>query len=393
MYWSPVIKGINYTKPVSGDRVRVTKAYRAPKVAPQILIVGNSRAEMALFPGHPSFGEARVYNQAMPGAGIRLQADYALNTLYTTPDLQRVIMSVDYLDFLVRRARFSGLIESKPPDYLFRLAAFTPSWSGSVARLREKAALLFSLDGLLASVLTVAQQGKSVNSIDPQGFNHPASYLSILDHEGINALFTQKLQELNRNMRGRHLVSIDPDGGQGSPQYSALSDLLGEFKEHGVQVQLFISPYHISYLHLLNDLGMINDFYAWKRKLLEVVESNGMAVELWDFSGPSAFIQEQVPVGSMDPMQWYWEPAHYRRKLGDKILETLATGEPTSGFGVRLTKEVIEEVIDGDRHLITQNIARWKALQKSLGIEIEPLASDQGAKQDSRERGSNTGTR
>ena len=346
MYWSPVINGFNQTKPASGDRVRVTKAYRTHEVAPQILIVGNSRAEMALFPGHPSFGDARVYNQAMPGAGIRLQADYALNTLYTTPDLQRVIMSVDYLDFLVRLARFSNPTESKPPSYLFRLEAFTPSWSGSVARLREKTALLFSLDGLLASVLTVAQQGNAVNSTDSLGFNHPANYLNILHHEGINALFVQKLQELYGNMKGRNLVSIDPDSGQGSPQFSVLSDLLLEFREHGIQVQLFISPYHISYLHLLSDLGMNSDFHAWKRKLLQVVESNGTGIELWDFSVPSAFIQEQVPVGSKEPMQWYWEPAHYRRELGDKILETLATGESTSGFGVRLTKEIIEEVID-----------------------------------------------
>lgn len=372
MYWSPVVEGVNRTKPSSGDRVRVTKAYRALEVAPQVLIVGNSRAEMALLPQHPSFGGARVYNQAMPGAGVRLQSDYALNTLHATPGLQRVIMSVDYLDFLVSRARFSAFpIEEEAPDYLFRLPLYTPGWSGRMARLREQSALLFSLDGLLASVRTILQQGAEVNSIGPTGFNNPASYLDILGHEGINALFVQKLQELDGNMRHRDLVSIEPDTGQRSPQYAILADFLVDLAEQDIQVQLFISPYHISYLHLLNDLGMTEDFVAWKNELLQVVESSGADIELWDFSGPSAFMQEPVPVGANRPMQWYWEPAHYRRELGDRILDTLATGNVVSGFGIRLTEGVIEAVSNSHRAALIDTRDEWLALQQALGIRIE----------------------
>lgn len=391
MYWSPVINGLNHTKPASGDRVRVTKAYRAVAVSPQILIVGNSRAEMALFPGHLSFGDARVYNQAMPGAGIQLQTDYARNTLHTAPDLQRVIMSVDYLDFLIRRDRFSNPREEATPNYLFRLSMYTAGWHGILARLREQATLLFSLDGLLASGLTIVQQGAAVNSIGPWGFNNPGNYRDILRHEGITALFVQKLQELNENMRDRDLVTTDPKTGQDSPRYTILADFLADLARNDIPIQLYISPYHISYLHLLNDLGMTEDFLVWKSRLLELVEDSEGEVELWDFSGPSTFIQETVPVGSHHAMQWYWEPAHYRRELGDKILETLATGEPASGFGVRLTKDVIDHVINEDRLLINNSRSEWLSLQHSLGIQIEPVSASQGDVHDSESTRLNTG--
>jgi hypothetical protein len=378
MYWSPVVAGINSTKPASGDRVRIIKAYRGPAFTPQVLIVGNSRAEMALHPEHASFDNARVYNQAMPGAGIRLQTDYARNTIDSTPGLKRVIMSVDYLDFLVRRARFSEpQTEEAAPNYLFRLPLYKPGWTGRMGRLREKSALLFSLDGLIASVRTIFQQGAAVNSIGPSGFNDPASYVDILRHEGINALFIQKLQELDRNMRNRDLTTIDSDTGQRSPQYTILADFLADLSEQNIQVQLFISPYHISYLHLLDDLGMTEDFIAWKHELLKVVEENRANVNLWDFSGPSNFIQEPVPVGSNRAMQWYWEPAHYRSNLGDKILESLATGKATSEFGTHLTKDVIEVVTDAHHSLLSDTRDDWQALQQSLDIHIERLSESQ----------------
>ena len=280
MYWSPVIVGINSTKPASGDRVRVIKAYRAPEFAPQVLIVGNSRAEMALHPEHPSFDSARVYNQAMPGAGIRLQTDYARNTIDTTPSLKRVIMSVDYLDFLVRHARFSEPhIEDAAPDYLLRLPLYTPGWSGRAMRLREKSALLFSLDGLLDSVRTVFQQSAAVNSIDPTGFNDPASYVNILRHEGINALFVQKLEGLDGNMRGRDLMTIDSDTGQRSPQYGILADFLADLSEQ--DIQKICDSHNMVFLDTKKPLGewclgakyiKIND-YEYRRSI-DFINSN-----------------------------------------------------------------------------------------------------------------------
>ncbi|MFV0278429.1 MAG: hypothetical protein ACK5HY_14770 [Parahaliea sp.] len=375
MYWSPVVAGLNQIKPASGDRVRVTKAYRASETRPEALIVGNSRAEMALYPGHPSFKGARVYNQAMPGAGIALQTNYARNTLSASPELAHIIMSVDYLDFLVPRAQFSALPRDEQlPDYLFRLPLFTPDWSGSLARAREKTALLFSLDGLLASLRTVIQQGVDANSIDRWGFNDPRGYIEILQREGITTLFVQKLQELDRNMRSRDLVTINPANGEGSADYAALEDFLAEMSGRGIRVQLFISPYHISYLHLLDDLGMTGDFLAWKRKLVQTVERVSPAIELWDFSGPSSYIHEPVPADSRQAMQWYWEPAHYRRVLGDKILDTLASGTVREGFGIRLTSADIDGVTQASRQQVVESRDAWLALQRSLGIHIEPLS-------------------
>jgi len=122
---------------------------------------------------------------------------------------------------------------------------------------------------------------------------------------------------------------------------------------------------------------MTKDFIAWKYELLKVVEESGANFNLWDFSGPSIFIQEPVPVGSNRAMQWYWEPAHYRRDLGDKILESLATGKAISQFGTPLTKGAIEAVTEAHYSLLSDTRDDWQALQQSLNIDIDALPESQ----------------
>ncbi|KAF0102839.1 MAG: hypothetical protein FD187_798 [bacterium] len=42
-------------------------------------------------------------------------------------------------------------------------------------------------------------------------------------------------------------------------------------------------------------------------------------------------------------MRWYWEAGHFKRELGDRILEEVLSGERgRTGFGVRLDARNIE---------------------------------------------------
>ena len=77
----------------------------------------------------------------------------------------------------------------------------------------------------------------------------------------------------------------------------------------------------------------------WRRQLVDKLKQ-GEAVKLWDFSGDVAYRRETVPEpgAAGPPLDWFWEPAHYRRELGDLMLQSMLQDScdlPT-GFGVRL---------------------------------------------------------
>lgn len=371
MYWSPTLSGFNQHKPAAGNRVRVSKAYRVPVVTPEVLLVGNSRVEMGLSPLHPIFEGRSVYNLGMPGASVGMQVDYSLNAILATDTIKTVLVGVDFLDFLVRNevTRFAEG-QDQPPAYMSRLVALSPSSaSGLIFRFKEKLAMIFSLDSFYASVGTVLSQNALLSTISPQGMNTATGYISIIRSEGVNALFVQKIQELERNLTGKDLVVYSNAAARPSPGFAHLQRLLDEARARNIKVHVFINPYHYSYVHLLEDVGLVDEFWQWKSLLVQQLsETPNQNFTLWDFSGFSPPVLEPVPVDTPKrEMSWYWEPAHYRKELGDRMLGTMLSGGQGS-FGVRLHPGNIEAVLSQNQQDLAATKDRWVDLKHSLGL-------------------------
>jgi len=370
-YWSPTITGFNEVKPASVNRVRVTKAYRAVEVAPEVVLVGNSRVEMGLDPRFSVFSASRVYNIAMPGASVGMQVDYALNTIYATGTVKRLIVGVDFLDFLERASFFDQpATDSEEPGYRRRLlhitaADFEKRWYS----WREQASLIFSLDSFYAGLLTFASRNSNPSVIDEYGFNTAQDYVGIIRKEGVNALFVQKITELGANLSSAPRLIASHDGKRYSPSFDHLRRLLDETDKLGIEVTLFINPYHFSYLYLLADVGLIDEFWRWKVLLTQQLSERAVhAPVLWDFSIFSDPVLEPVPMDRpKTAMTWYWEPAHYRRELGDRMLEVML-GDVESELAIRLDQTTVEGVILQGKKDLKLSRARWLALTAGLGL-------------------------
>ena len=78
------------------------------------------------------------------------------------------------------------------------------------------------------------------------------------------------------------------------------------------------------------------------------------AFAVWDFSGAYGPSLEPVPKDANAKMRWYWEPVHYKRELGDlmlnRILRDIRSPE-WPGFGVNLEAGNIEAHLAGLRDL------------------------------------------
>ena len=103
VFGSRVVEGFNALKPRATQRIRESKSSQVVRVRPGTLILGNSRAEVGFDPQSRLWpADARpVYNFAIPGSGIASARDHFRLAL-EAGRLKRVVLGVDFLDFLVR---------------------------------------------------------------------------------------------------------------------------------------------------------------------------------------------------------------------------------------------------------------------------------------------------
>lgn len=323
------IPGFNQYKADINDRVRLLKKYQPLRGEFNALIAGNSRVEMGLDPAHHCFAEAGLtpYNAGVPGAGFRRQLEYALNVIHAQP-IRRVIVGLDFSDFISTApspvANRPGLHEVTGGDFRFLPAgAENPSFPETSALDFYKA--LFSLDALASSLKTVAMQNPSSPDRDLAGFNPARDMAEAVRVEGPHALFRQKLDNLETNYaRPRFLFA---PGESVNAQLLDLAQFLDMARDMALRVDLFIGPSHRLYWELLEDKGLMRDYARWRDAVIRVARTRAQAqaLSLWDFARVSPYIDESVPMPGVrsGPLQWFWEPVHYRSELGDLVLDTL----------------------------------------------------------------------
>ncbi len=346
--------GFNALKPYAGDRGRIAKIHQVIAVAPRGLIVGNSRTEMGLNPENacwPRKGQP-VYNISIPGLSQYLQTRYAQHAI-AAGKVRFLAAGIDFIDFLIP-AGSSGDPHRWPPanesdPSLLVDADGTPRPAFARERLADMIRASLSLDALSHSVSTVLQQNRRhVKTRTRLGFNPAeAIYEPIIRREGARVLFIQKNRELMRRLLARQWALYYPDS-RWSENFEALRRLLRMAAAKGVALTLFINPYHAEYMSALDIAGLWPQFGEWKRRVTEIAAEEG-GVPVYDFSAFNRFSTENIddvaPRG--EALQWFWEPAHYRRALGDRIIAAITGGScqgpgtPPPLPGPRLTPENI----------------------------------------------------
>ena len=84
--------------------------------------------------------------------------------------------------------------------------------------------------------------------------------------------------------------------------------------------------------------------------LAESARTRGTRVTVWDFACPHPLTAERVPVpGDLrTEMRWYWEAGHFKKALGDVVLDkalALNALDKSPDFGVSLRAANIDQRI------------------------------------------------
>jgi hypothetical protein len=354
------IRGLNVLKPAATTRTRIVKPVQGERAAPSTLILGNSRPEMGLDPESAvwSSDQKPVYNAGIPGASVYRSMRYGQSIL-AEDSVQLVIWGLDFADFLIRADQVRDRCSWPPPeeDWESRLpvsASMLPADGWRMQRLKDYAVSILSTGALVDSLTTItSQQDGGVGTRTALGFNPAQDYGPIIRAEGQHVLFAQKNAEMDARLMDKDWEIVD-EKCQSSEDYRSVEEFLGQAKDRGIPVILFINPYHVDYLETVWRAGLWPLFEDWKRRLLRLAADGG-AEALWDFSLLNDYTTEAPPPPGdrQATLHWFWEPAHYKAELGELMLREMLgpPAEAQAPVGVLLRSGTVDGHLDAQRRL------------------------------------------
>jgi hypothetical protein len=288
---------------------------------------------------------AERYNASLLGANI-YEIERYFEHAHRTHPLTQVVVGLDFFAF--------NVYKQNQPDFNELLVLDTQR-SSMLSRRLEMLKIDVSSDTLYSSWLTIRCNLRGCESpflLD--GRENPALLERRLREEGgqrnvFRASAKEGLTRLNFPPPRAHFALVGPDG---DTQLKHLARMIEIARKDHIDLRLFISPTHAIQSEVLRVAGLWPEFEAWKRQLVTLLDDDmqrhlgQQPIPLWDFSGYNSITTEPVPPpgDTRSRMKWYWESSHYRKELGDLVLDRLLEYEGAGraipvDFGILLTRD------------------------------------------------------
>lgn len=368
------IAGINRDK--RPGNVRLSKAYAVERGAYDGLIIGSSRSEIGLDPQNPQWAAYRAYNLSLPGPNIHEIYRYLQHAQAAHP-LRRVLFGLDFVYF-TGAARWPDTFEDR------RLLVDEHNHPQRGYFLQDLLQANLSMSAIDKSLETIrANRAHKGPTHTPRGqVGHDQPFLYVMRDGGFQGSFRRVDHEYltgwSQFPQGQAYFLPKPGGRSTLDTYE---DILAFCHEHRIELVLVISPLHAQLQLGLDALGMYDNTYVlWKRELVQrnaavAARYGQVAFALFDFATINAYTTDPVPPAGQDrrpdAMHWYWDPAHYRSELGDRVQAVALGGEADPGeplFGVRLTPETMEASLQQERAALDgyreQSRALWESMRR-----------------------------
>lgn len=293
------VSGVNEIKPNSSNRIGTFKKYQPIYFQPKTILVGNSRVEMGLDPEQSSLETFQpVYNLGVPGPATRGQLSYAQNVVDKS-NVKIIILALDFRDFLDEQDRKNANIPHL-----------------EVNQFKDKLSAVISLDSLEASIITLFSQKEDAGNRLSNGFNPANEYREIIKAEGQSILFKHQLISLNSKLKGKN---YDPN--KIKREISILNGKITEWMSNGIEVKLFINPYHKDYYKTLDENKLLYSFNTWRE---EIKKTFFKRLNFCDFTF-LGYQKSEIKI-TENELKYFWEPTHYKKELGDIMIPMILNG-------------------------------------------------------------------
>jgi hypothetical protein len=296
-------------------------------------ILGTSRANVGIRPNHEVFIPLNgAYNAALNGSNL-YEIEKVLDFILSEKkSIQVIVFSLDFLTFSSRRRVNADFEQS-----LFSEQYFLQQLSRT-----------FSLDGIYYSIQTITDNLNQKKANFHQHYTKQglAKQIFPLPHHQLFVNILSRNFFVNKNTYAGFCYSED--------RLNRFKRLIAKARAQGVMIKFFISPVHAWQLEAIRIMGLFPTFEQWKRDLTAILAQDAVAhpkqaiYPLWDFTGYNSVTTEAIPEASEQTMQWYWESSHFKKTLGDIVLDQLFDYPSTKrkrpdDFGVLINRDNIEQ--------------------------------------------------
>ncbi|MCT7531779.1 hypothetical protein [Aliarcobacter cryaerophilus] len=315
-------------KPQDITQSRMIKILKAKDINPASIVIGTSRSDMGFNPEHKYF-QKPSYNLSITGSSI-YETKYYIKEMILKGDTKEILMVIDW-------RMFNDLLK-KVPEFETYFEGFNP--------YRH----IINIQTLKDSYFTIKNQ------------NRHSMYQK-------NGLLIDEGMKLHVKNSGGHLAlmkkeekfyySIFPTDdntyiGTKKSSFDDFRDILELAYANNIKIDIIFGPSHIRQWEAFSYYHDIENWYKWKKDVILYVEKvaneqHKKPFRVMDFSVYHKLTAETVPTNPKENMKYYWEAGHYKKELGDIVLDRLLDISPYKDFGVEVNSKNIDEHIQNLR--------------------------------------------
>lgn len=299
-----------------------------------IFILGSSRANRGIDPTHPAFNSlGKAYNIALTGANVYELKQVIDFILTYQPYTKIIVFSLDFLMFTDRIADNPNFEQSPfaTKNYFLQHIKNT-----------------FSLDETYYSLKTVIDNYQMDNTSILE--ETPCIRQGIPKHDIIIPYphYKSSIKTLTSFLEAPQLYA---GYCYSHTRLLELQQIIDTARQHHIEVKFFISPIHAWQLELIRLTGLYPTFEQWKRDLTHLLAQDQRQYPqqpiypLYDFSSYHELTTESVPRQQEQQMQWFWESSHYKKQLGNLVINKLfhyQVEQQPADFGILIDEQNIE---------------------------------------------------
>jgi hypothetical protein len=337
------IPGINVLKPAIKNHAALTKAYQVERIRPVTVVLGTSRVYLGIDSASPAWPESYrpVYNYGLPGTNMSRSLLRELREAWSTGNLRHVVAFLDVPAFLMADTPAQGEEDERRLKFL---DDGTPNHEWRMQRLDDAFLSAFTLAALSDSTRTILDQGRGDRVLDlkPDGTSTDADFAAAARAEGMSAVFAQKDESILESIPAIQHTLADWHGLM--PNLGIVRDTIRFCQAHNLTLTLILGSSHADGMEILRRAGLWRHVEQLKTDIASLVaEANSETVTAWDFFEYSPYTAERPPPPGdlVTDLQWFWEPSHFKRALGDIMLRRVFLGTPAD-FGAPLTAATID---------------------------------------------------
>ncbi|WP_181403915.1 hypothetical protein [Aliarcobacter cryaerophilus] len=308
--------------------MRLVKAINVEEIKPYSIVLGTSRAEMAIDPEHEYFIKPS-YNLANAGSTM-YETKYYLKEAILQGKLKKVLLVADWRMFndvnMKQVADFETYFENRNIyKYLLNYKVFEDS------------------------LFTIKNQNKlSLHKSNGQMTDRYVNDV-LLAHGGQYKTMLAEEKNYYKNFTNNNSYKDTK-----KDSFEDFKEILQMCYRNNIKLDIIFGPSHIRQWEAFDYYHGYETFLKWKKDIVLFVEKIGLEenkipFNILDFSVYHRLTAENVPKELEQRMEFHFEGSHYTNKLGLIVLDRLSNNSLYKDFGVYINSSNIDNHLENLR--------------------------------------------